>query len=507
MPATKSRPSIKTKFFSYENFMGLDTSRDVTALDTGKQQHLAALNNAYCDWRGQIVRDASAVRLDGQRPVTHVSFYTPDLAVWVERTGAGLDIVSQGGARIENAYPHNTPVVSTVYNGATHYFAAGQPSYIFSGEQFTQNLSPSLNLNLRPAFAVSVDRRLAIAGITDQATRVELSRVDNVEAFADDEDDNEESVLRAGFIDIKNQLNTPDRITGLGAFEGRRLVIFTNDRALVYRVGENINEWQIDDTANIFVGTNSHKTIQNAGTDLLFCSRSGVHSIRRSAENGLLVYSYTLSAKIEELYRQLYKKVSNPQDIEAVWDQDRGQYHIFFPCTATGRTTRLTLSLGPESAEPVPKFSTGDAFRATCGAALGGKLIFGTEGGLYKILEEGEAEHGEDPVFTPEAVIEFPWLWHGSTEITKQAHSLIIQASGSAELQIDGINDDGKTFGSIIVEVNDDKDDNSFQGVPLFRQYERKWEHRYRAAKYRITVRGGSGTFRLVGFAVRTREP
>lgn len=506
MSATRARTAKKTKVWPYDGFMGIDSSRDIVAMDTGKEQHLAFMSNCYADWRGQIVREPSGERFAGTRPIVHVSFYTPDLIVWVEQTGAGLDIVSQAGARIENAYPTGATVCSTVFNSASHYFSADEPSYIFDGESFSQNLSPSLNLNLRPAFATTVDRRLAIAGIAGRPTEIQLSRVDNAEVFAEDEDPGSENVLRAGRIDIKNQLGTPDKITGIAEFEAKRLIIFTQDRALIYRVGENIDEWGIDDSANIRVGTASHKSIQNAGTDLLFCSRSGIHSIRRSAENGLLAYSYSLSGKVEERYRQLYNSVSDPQDIEAVWDQDRGQYHVFFPNSGTGSIQRLTLSMGTSSLEPMPKFSCGSSFEATCGATLGGKLVFGSRGGAWSLLEKSESPPSEN-FHTPEAVIEFPYLWHGDTENVKQTDSIILRASGQAEVLIEGISENNIVFGSLVIEVDDTQDDNDFIGVPLFRQFERKWEHRYRAARYRITVRGGDGYFRMTGFAVRTREP
>ena len=61
----KSPSGVKTKTFAYEDFQGLDTSRDITSLDTGKQQHLTKILNATCDWRGQIVRDASSKFVSG----------------------------------------------------------------------------------------------------------------------------------------------------------------------------------------------------------------------------------------------------------------------------------------------------------------------------------------------------------------------------------------------------------------------------------------------------------
>ena len=64
--STRSTSGLKTKPFAYENFQGLDTSRDITSLDTGKEQHLSKINNAPADWRGQIVRDAACLQRGGE---------------------------------------------------------------------------------------------------------------------------------------------------------------------------------------------------------------------------------------------------------------------------------------------------------------------------------------------------------------------------------------------------------------------------------------------------------
>lgn len=501
MSSSIRSPAVKSfKVFPYENFQGLDTSRDVSSLDTGKDQHLQKIQDAHSDWRGQIVRDAAAKFKKGTNPVNHLSYFSATEVVWAEQTGAAIDLRSERDHVKEAAYRTNSVVSSTVFNQGVQFTSRDQDMYRYDGAIFSTNLSPAIN-ELKPAFATSVQRRLAVAGINGRETQVHLSRVDQDEIFPADEDETSTNSLRAGFLDIANLLNTADKITGLGSFEQNRLVIFTQDRAIVFKIDPNISNWLLDDNANINIGCASHNTIKNAGTDLLFCSRSGIHSIKRSEENGLLVYSYSMSDKVDLLYRSFFNSVNDPETISAVFDQDQAHYHVFFP-QSSGETKRLTLALNPEGGTPQPKFSTGTHLNTRCGAFLGGQLTVGTSGGVYDILKP---ETDDEDAVTPQLEMITPFLWHGSLTDTKETNSLIIQASGEGQLEIDATDLDGKLLGSLVVEVNNTLDDNHYEGVPLSRQYERKWQHRYLAAQYRIRSISGSGLLRIIGLAVTVR--
>jgi len=500
---TKSPSGVNVKTFAYENFQGLDTSRDVTSLDTGKDQHLAKVVNATCDWRGQIVRDASCKYRGGEYKVNHVRFFGTNEVCWVEQTGAGLNFISERDHLLENVHPAASIVTSTVFNQSVILASRARPMYRYDGINFTRNQSPAADL-LRPAYVASVQRRLAVAGIPGRETQVHLTRVDQDEIFPDDEDPASTNVLRAGYIDVANLLGTADQITGLGSFEQNRLVVFTADRAIIYRIDPDIDKWVIDDNANIYIGCASHNTIQNAGTDLLFCSRSGIHSIKRSEDNGILVYSYSLSDKVDLLYRELFNSVDDKETISAVFDQDTAQYHVFFPQPGGSLCKRLSLAMNPEGGEGAqPKFSTGDFLNARCGAFLNGRLLFGTSGGIYEALK---IEDEDDSAYTPDLEVVTPLLWHGSLSEIKETYSVLVQAAGKGNLELDAQDEYGRTIGSLFIEVDDTPDDNSFEDVPLSRQYERKWSHRYKAAQYRIRTKGGGGLLRIIGFAVTVRN-
>ena len=497
----KAPSGVRTRTFAYEDFQGLDTSRDIISKDTGRGQHFERVENAYCDWRGQVVRDATCVHRHGDRVVVRAAYFNKSEVVYAERTDAGINLVSEREHALANYYLSSAVVTTTVFNQRVQFAAKGYIVVSYDGVIYRINTSNHL-AQLRPACMVSVQRRLAVAGAAGQETKVFLSRVDNEEVFPDDEEPNSENVLRAGYIDVANLIGTADQITGLGAFEQNKLVIFTSDRALIYQIDPDIGRWSQDTSANIQIGCASHNTIANAGTDLLFCSRSGVHSIKRSTENGILVYSYSLSDKVDLLYRQLFDSVENPEEISAVFDQDKAQYHIFFPQPGGVLCKRLTLSMNPEGGEPQLKFATGNFLNARCGAFLAGTLVLGTAGGIYESLREGQTN--PDGV-TPQFEIVTPMLWHGSLIEMKETLSIVIQAAGQGILQIDAVDDDGRVLGSMEVESGNDTDDNYFFGVPLSRQYERKWQHRYRGAQYRIRSKSGDGLFRLIGFAITVR--
>jgi len=494
--ATKAPTGVQTKTVGYDGFQGLDVSRDTTSLDTGKGQHLAQVTNAFCDWRGQIVRDPGAKLVQGEHPILNVNFYSAKNVVYAEQDGAGINLVSEDDHKYADAFPSGSNVTSAVFNRKVHFFSSGSQSISYDGIKYTPNGSPDLN-ELRPSFAASVARRFCVAGVSGRETQIFLSRVDDDGIFPGDEPLDSNSVLRAGAIDVSNQLGTSEVITGLAKFEQTRLAVFTSDRVLIYAIDANIDLWALDDKASINVGCVSHATITRAGSDILFCSRSGVHSLRRSVDNGITIEGTELSEKIDIKYRELIASVESPEDITATYDPDMSQYHIFFPQKGGVLSKRLTLTVTPEGK---PKWSEGTFLNARCGSFQGGRLVYGSSGGIYDIakIEEESDVH-------PEMVVTTPVLWHGSFTETKTVNSLIIQADGSGSATLEVIDDVGRTIGSLSFEISDSADDNYFPDVPLSRQYERKLEMRYRAAQYRLTI-NGKGLCRIIGIGVILRK-
>lgn len=484
--------------FLYSNFQGLDTSRDAAALDSGERQHLTHISNGYVDWRGIIIRDPAAEKRGASSDlITHVTFFGRDLGVWADRMKGGVRLRSERGHKTDILYPRSAVITSTNFNQKAIFASKDGPMYSYNGMKFEEVQTAS---KVRPAYVCAIQRRLAIAGMQDKAREVWLSRVDDESIMPPDEAANEASVLRAGRIDISNLIGTSDEIRGIGQFERNRLAIFTHDQTLVYRVTPDLDYWEIDERANVRIGCVSHNTIVQAGTDLLFCSRTGAHSLRRSVENGVTIFALNMSQKVELLYRELLRSCKNPEEISAYFDQDNGQYHIFIPQTDL-ICTRLTASIAPTDDEGYGgvKWSTGNHLSARCGATLGGITLLGTPHGLYQRMQvEDELEN------TPELVVETPILWHGGINTVKRSHSMIIQAAGKGSLLIEAFDDTGRRLTSIPVDIDGDDGDGVFNDVPLVRQYEKKFEHQYRGVRLRFTSKG-SGLFRLIGFAINVK--
>tara|TARA_R110002124_G_scaffold159517_4_gene326790 strand:- start:13175 stop:14629 length:1455 start_codon:yes stop_codon:yes gene_type:complete len=482
--------------YPYEDFQGIDASRDVGALDTGQKQHMVEIKDGFADWRGTLVRDPGAEqRAAGNKYIKRVDFFGRDLAVWAQVDGGGTTLRSERDHLKEEVYPVNAVVTSTVYNNKVVFASRDYGMYNYDGFSWR---AIEANSDPRPAYIASIQRRLAVAGMPGKRTVIDFSRVDNESVFTADEDEGAQQVTKAADIDVGNIIGTADEITGLGVFENSRLAVFTNDQTLVYQLHPDFTQWQIDDKANIKVGCISHNTITQAGADLLFCSRDGIHSLRRSETNGITIYTNPMSNKIDLTYRELLRNVNNLETISAFYDQDEGQYHVFFPFSDQ-ITKRLTLSLNPMQGGE-SKWSSGEFLNATCGVQLGGQTLIGTPGGVW------ERKRIEDvTTHSPEMVVTTPILWQGAINDTKESYSFILQATGRGELQVEAFDERGRYLSAIQFLIEGGGADDKFPDVPLQRQYERKFEHRYRGVQFRFTTKG-KGLLKIIGFAVQVRS-
>lgn len=489
--------------FSYDDFQGIDSSRDISSLDTGERQHMYRLVNGYANYRGIILRERGLTprtSVPGDRLISHVTFFGRNLLAWAQRDGGGTTLAAEpNGLEQKEVYPRDASVSSTVFNNKLVFFSRDQKMWHYDGLTFKS----STNDRERPAFGVAIQRRLAIAGGLDRRTIVDLSRVDDPDVFTRDEETTSTSVTKAADIDIRNIIGTSDEITGLGVFEKSRLAVFTNDQCIVYTISPDYTRWVIDDKASIGVGCVSHNSIANVGTDILFCSRSGVHSLRRSEANGITIYAVPLSSKIEELYKELYRSVQDKSDISAYYDQDEGQYHVFFP-RSDFMTTRLTMSVSP-TPDGQNKWSTAEYINQRCGASLGGTTVLGTSGGVFQYKDY---EDTADVTNVPPLEVVTPILWHGSLTETKHAREFILQASGQGRIIIDAYNHEGKKLNSITVDLDPvDGEDDDYTFLPLSKQYNRQFVHQYKGVQFRMRTEGGSGRIKIIGFAVLVEAP
>jgi len=428
--------AVKSDAQTYYGFRGIDRSRDITAMETEKEQHFWNLNNCYVDYRGQLIRDPAFYLLQGSNryPVKAVRFYSREGFVFAEEDAAHTHLASDRGHRVDGAY--------------------------------------------------EIQRRMAVAGFKDRPTVIEFSRVDDPDIFLNEESFNEE-VTRAAFIDIGNLIGTADEITGLGAFEANRLAVFTNDQTLVYLIDPDLEEWQLDSRANLRVGCISHNTIANAGSDLLFCSRKGIHSIMRSEQNGLTIAEASLSDEVENLYQELVRTTPDPKSISAVFDSDTLTYHVFFPRPGGQNTKRLSMNF--RSGYQVVNFQLGDTLYPRCGAFLGGKLFFGTADGVYEATQRVfDQDTGASDLRRDQMIAETPVLWLGDFLNSKRSHTLILQATGKGRFFVDAVDENDVDMQTIEVNLDRLEKDPKWGDMPLREDYAFPFPHVFRGIRLRF---------------------
>jgi hypothetical protein len=246
MSSTLAPSGVKLKTHSYHNFQGVDSSRDKSSLDTGDEQHLVDCINASCDWRGTIIRDNGAtLRKTTVGTIRHLAFYGSDLAVWAESQDSGTALIADNGADLIDIYDVDAVVTSTVFGGKTVFSSRGKPLEYFDGTIFKQSTSKNIQ---DPAYITTLQNRLVIAGGEGSSTKLKVSRVDDSEIFPEDEEPDAEQVTKAIFFDIGNVIGNQGSIKGLGTFENSRLVIFTEDKGVVYEISTDNTQIAIDDS-------------------------------------------------------------------------------------------------------------------------------------------------------------------------------------------------------------------------------------------------------------------
>lgn len=494
---TEARPLIQGNSRVYSGFAGMDRSLPRTAMERQDRQALWTLRNAYVDWRGVIRSDPALSRmLPGvQDRIKSLRFYRRGGVVWATQLEGAVRVDSDRGISLDQVYDKDAIVNFAYYQKKAVALSRGYPMAFFDGGHWSQS-----TLNMTPGFGCAISRRLAVAGFDDEPTVVHICRADDISTFPENETD-DDSETRAAFIDVGNLLGTADEITGLGAFEAKRLAIFTADQALLYALDVAISSWSIDERANIRVGCASAATIRNAGTDLIFCSRYGVHAITRNENNVIL--PVTLSAPIEKVYRALVRALPDTQLMSALYDDDNGLYHIYIPKPGTIGATRLTLNL--RAGYQKPQWSVGDTLTATCGDALAGLVVVGTPGGVYSqlqpdltlpVLSDLDAQRGTVEVLTP-------ILWMGNSETTKDAVELLVRAAGEGKLELTGYDEEGEELLSVDLDIEGaDEQDDELPDTTLANQYAVPFAVRFRGLQLQIKS-SGAGNIELVSVAIK----
>lgn len=500
---SQSPDILKTDFIVYENFVGIDRSKEVVAMENPKQQSFFDIQNGACDWRGALVRNdpVRKVANTGEHRVNVIKFFKSDELVWTETDGDSTALVSQSGAIEYGAYERDDVVTLTSFAGRLFSTSPTKPMYQYNGTSFTQ-----MAHDYGAAFATTASRRLVIAGMPDKPTEILISRVDMPSIFPQEETPDTADAEQAQFIDIRNIVDSNDAvITGVANFERNRLAIFTKDECLIYVTSADYENWQIDPNASIRIGTISHNTIQNVGADLIYCSRHGVHSLQRSEANGLTINTLTTSLKIEKLYQELLAKVSNQTSVSAVYDQDTGDYTITFPHADGINAEKLTLNL--RSGYESPLWSRSGLTTSRCGAFSGGRSVIGTISGILEVNNgrSSIATHttGEDQ--WSRFYVATPVLWHLDMTEQKQAVNIYLQATGDVNLTIRAHSVDGTLLTEIEVALQGGENDGEFPYSPLNDTYQISFPQIYRGVQFEF-IAEGAGKLSIYSIAVKLNK-
>ena len=473
--------AVNSQATTYYGFRGIDRSRDIAAMETQEQQNFWMLDNCFVDYRGQLIRDPKFFLHSGSNrfPVTALRFYNREGVCYAEEDAASTHLASDRGHRLNEAFAKGAIVSMTNFQGKVHIFSENTDMYRYDGFQFS-----TATASIKPAFGVPIQRRLAVSGFKDRPTVIEFSRVDTPDIFLEEEAITEE-VTRAAFIDISNLIGTADEIIGLGSFEANRLAVFTRDQTLVYIIDPDFEQWQLDSRANLRIGCISHNTIVNAGSDLLFCSRRGIHSIMRSEQNGITIAEASLSDEIEPLYQELVKTTPDPRQISAVYDPDTQTYHVFFPRPGGRESQRLSMNFraGYENVN----FQLGNTLLPRCGTFLGGRLMFGTADGVYESTDRTfDQDTGLADLRRSPMVAETPVLWLGDFISSKRTHTMLVQATGKGRFFIEAVDDQERLMASIEVNLDKLEGDTHWGDSPLRNDYSFPFNHVFRGVRLRF---------------------
>jgi len=507
--ATKSPTLIKSNLSAYFGFKGIDRSRPIIGMDDGKKQPLFRLNNGHSKWTGTIVRD-TGLQVRKKVPegeIVHQNFVNRTGLGYAVQDGKSISLYTElSNASVVDLYSTNQPVSSVIYAGKLNFMSAGFPIYATDGYSFVKNAS-----TVTPAFGVAIEGRLYVAGIPTLPAEIRVSRLftnDGDEQIFLDEETATTTANRADFLDLSNVIGTADEITGLARFETNRLAIFTNDQCVVYKVDPDVALWEIDTRANVQLGTVAHNAIAQVGSDIIFCSRHGVHSLIRSSQNGISIETRTLSYEIEDLYKEFLRACIGPRFVNCTYDQDLGRLHIFFPMAdGLHKTLVGEFRRGYESLT----WSTSDTGASRCGAFLAGSMTFGTAFTTYnrldELLELNPQDDLTDDFIRPKFLVETPILWHGLIDEIKESRALVIQASGSGTLLITAFDEEGGEVLSetIAIERRDDNPD-GFPSDALDVQFRIPFQLRYRGLQLKFES-VDMGDIEILGFAVELKQP
>ena len=435
------------KLFSYNRFLGLDT---VTSPSNMSERFLVDLSDAYIDFRGQIIKGPSISKLSGntEKHYNIRHYGSGDLVRYI-LNGSNIDIKSNSVTQstgFNSGTASITPISTVNFDQKQFAFMSGHNPFHFNGSAFTTvsgfgstNFS-SLGSYPKGGFAVNILNRLVVAGIPSRDTEIHVSEQDSFVNWRTNTSSGTTPNQTDGvIIDVKNQFTSRDTIQGLSVLEGDKLVIFGQNETLVFLADTNINLWEIARDFRVPIGIFGRNTAVNVGTDVFFCSRFGVHSLKR-ASSGLTLETVTFTREIQDLYQSLVDNVPTTGSFtepHAVWDGEIGQYHVFFPQNTAGTNfTKLTFTYDPSAGRSGHlSFGNTTGHNGTCGSYFARP---DTSSGVSALQMGTTSGYGDGQSLTQSnsMSVRTPLLSQGSPDTYKHYKRLIIRAVGTADFVV-----------------------------------------------------------------------
>ena len=459
------------KLFSYNRFIGLDT---VTSPSNMSERFLAELDGAYVDFRGQIVKGPGFSHQSSTNYATNVTsqdntdthynikHYGPDdyVRYTYQTSPEVVNITNKAGTGVSAAFASAggvpiTPISLVNFDQKQFAFMAGHDPYHYNGTAFTTvsgfgttNFS-SLGSYPKGGHAVNILNRLVVAGIPGRETEIHVSEQDSFLNWrTNTSSGTTPNATDGAIIDVKNQFTSKDVIKGLAVLEGDKLVVFGQNETLVYLADTNINLWEIARDFRVPIGLFGRNTAVNVGTDVFFCSRFGIHSLKRAA-SGLTLETMTFTREIEDQFRASVEMIgAQPfREPQAVWDGEIGQYKVFFPFLTGGGTltsTQYIFTYDPEAGRSGHKSfakHTGSPSLNVKDTNIICASFYAREDNGFdtnSLLVGGARGYGfgRDPTVDTYMRVRTPLLSQGSPDTFKHYKRLIIRAVGTADFDV-----------------------------------------------------------------------
>jgi len=477
------------KTIPYERFIGLDT---VAQAENMSERYLVALKNAYVDFRGQIVKMGGKVSLSPIGKTVAVEHFGMDDAAFAVEAGGGtrIDAYSRAGLNFPNAFTGSPIIDFTQFVNGIFFSVTGQNPLVYNGAAFAISaVTPQGGAN------ATIFKRLCIADVPGHETEFYVSKLDVNDFVVAGIGAND-----AAIFNIANELTAKDKIKGLGVVEGDKLAVFCQNEVLMYKADADIANWEIVRDFRIPFGVFGRKTIKPVGTDLFFCSRVGLHSLRR-AISGITLETITLSSAVHGLFEDLVENVPSGKEPASVWNANIGQYSIFFPTSDPLVTAKLSYTYEP---------GIGKGGHRSWSYSNDSTIIDGSFFASQELLASidpavglAETEDDWDEVTQPvDMQVLTPILWQGAPDRIKQYHKFLLRVAGTAQLTIKFYNELGTLLQTDTVQPNPPTVfDPSVPAVAPHRPIILGCRHRARGLQIEFICEG-NGSLKILDFAL-----